>query len=990
MPVIDRQQLTAGPETKIPAGSYRLGIQGMSCQHCVAAVEKAVAALPDVDRVEVSLDSNSAQVTGGSPELAIAAIKQAGYDAHPLSRVPEHCPLPATDLPAEVIDQPLTLSNGYMLAVDDMTCASCVSAVERAIRSVEGVSEAAVNLVEKRAQVVGGDPRRVVEAVIDQGYDARLEAPRRSADQLLLEIPAAIEESEGQLRRLLQNLDPDAEISGSEERWRIHTGLHPAHLMLALQRAGLSARLVEPFSDPYEEEAAAAAVEVRRSWQRALLAGLVGLPLMVAEMAGYTPQLGEPGGESFWLGIALICFVVMRFSGGHYYLGALKQARHLSANMDSLVALGTGTAWAASLLIVIQPDGLLLQTEKLYFDASVLILAFLQLGHVLETRAKRTTSEAVGALVGLAPKVARVVYQGEEVSVPVSLLRIGDEIQLRPGERVPIDGEVVAGESSVDESMLTGESVPVGKQPGDAVTGGSMNRNGSLRFRVTRLGDETTLAHIIEMVRQAQMSKPPIARLVDRVSAIFVPVVVVIALITFSVWLMLGSEPALPHALTASIAVLVIACPCALGLATPIAIMVGTSRAAQLNVLIRNSDGLQRASGLTHLVVDKTGTLTRGRPTVTSIQPVAGMDEKMLITLAASVESQATHPLAEAIIEYADQHGIGRAAVTSFNSHAGQGVEGRVDGLLVELGGDQFLKANKLAPDSALLAHAEREAAQGGTPVWVVREGGIIGLLILKDPLRHDSRAAVEALGKQDVRLVICSGDNRATVQAVAAALGVEEFHSELLPAEKLEVVKGLQAQGFRVGMVGDGVNDAPALAQADTGFAIGSGTDVAIENADITLVGDSLVNLTTAIAISRATLRNIKQNLFGAFIYNVIGIPMAAGVLYPLTGWLLPPMFASAAMALSSVTVVTNANRLRFFQPVEEVPLSITLLKVSGMTCPHCVKNVTSALQAQAGVESAEVTLEDGRALVTGSADQDSLVKAVVEAGYSVESVSS
>lgn len=966
-----------------------MAIQGMSCQHCVAAVEKAVASLPGVALVEVNLESNSAQITGGNPDHAIAAIKQAGYDAQPLSVSPAQCATPATGLPTAATDKPLILTDGYMLVVDDMTCASCVASVERAIRSVEGVSEAVVNLVEKRAQVVGGDPQRVVAAVIDQGYDARLDAPRRSVDELVLEIPSAIEAGDDQLRRLLDKLDPDAKISGSGEHWRIRTDMHPAQLLLQLQRAGHSARLVEPFTDPYAEEASAAAVEIRRSWQRALLAGVVGLPLMAAEMAGYTPRLSDPGGESFWLGIAILCLLVMRFSGAHYYLGALKQARHLSANMDSLVALGTGTAWVASLLVVIQPEGLLLQTEKLYFDASVLILAFLQVGHVLETRARRTTSEAVGSLVGLAPKTARVLYEREEVSVPVSLLRVGDEIQLRPGERVPIDGEVIAGESSIDESMLTGESLAVSKHPGDSVTGGTMNRNGSLRFRVTRLGDETTLAHVIEMVRQAQMSKPPIARLVDRVSAIFVPVVVVIALVTFGAWLMLGSQPALAHALTASIAVLVIACPCALGLATPIAIMVGTSRAAQLNVLIRNSDGLQRASGLTHLVVDKTGTLTRGRPTVTSLYPVAGVNETELITLAASVESQATHPLAEAIIDYADQLGIECPAVTSFSSHAGRGVEGRVDGLLVELGGDQFLKANKLAPAAGLLAHARKEATQGGTPVWVVRDSEIVGLLILKDPLRHDSRAAVASLREQGVSLVICSGDNRATVEAVAAALAVEDFHSELLPAEKLEVVKGLQAQGYRVGMVGDGVNDAPALAQADTGFAIGSGTDVAIENADITLVGDSLVNLTTAIALSRATLRNIKQNLFGAFIYNVIGIPMAAGVLYPLTGWLLPPMFASAAMALSSVTVVTNANRLRFFQPVKEAPLSITL-KVSGMTCPHCVKNVTQALRAQPGVETADVSLEDGQAVVSGSADRDSLVNAVQEAGYGVESVSS
>ncbi|MES9971402.1 MAG: heavy metal translocating P-type ATPase [Candidatus Thiodiazotropha sp.] len=977
-------------QTTSPAATYQLSITGMTCQHCVAAVEKAVTGVPDVNEVEVSLATNSALITGGNPQLAIAAIEAAGYQAQPLAEATTPSPLPATDVQEDREAAPLTLTDAYTLSIDDMTCASCVAAVERAICSVEGVSQAQVNLVEKRAQVIGGDPGKVVERVIDQGYSARLDSTHHTTDELLLEITGLAEDAQQeQLTRLLNNLDAQASLDQEKGAWRIHTGLHPAQLMLELKAAGIAASLVEPFTDPYAEEAAAAANEVRRSWQRALLAGLLGITLMIAEMSGNTPLVSESGGESFWLGIAILCLLVMRFSGGHYYLGAWKQAKHLSANMDTLVALGTGTAWLASLLIVIQPDGLLLQTDKLYFDASVLILAFLQVGHVLETLAKRTTSEAVGALVGLAPKSAQVIHGGEAVSVPVSLLRLGDQIQVRPGERIPIDGEVVAGESTVDESMLTGESLPVSKQPGDPVTGGTMNRNGSLRFQVTRLGEETTLAHIVAMVRQAQMSKPPIARLVDRVSAIFVPVVVVIAVITFIVWQMVASEPTLPYALTASIAVLVIACPCALGLATPIAIMVGTSRAAQLNVLIRNSDGLQRASDLTHLVVDKTGTLTRGAPTVTSLYPVAGVDRKELIALAASVESRASHPLAEAIVEYAQELEIELLPLDGFISHPGRSVEGRVSGMSVELGGNQLLSANQITPPAELLSHAEREAALAGTPVWVMGEGRFLGLLILKDPLRHDTPAAVESLRKHGVELVICSGDNRATVEAVAQALGVETIYSELLPAQKLEVVKGLQRQGNRVGMVGDGVNDAPALAQADTGFAIGSGTDVAIENADITLVGDSLLNVSTAIALSRATLRNIKQNLFGAFIYNVIGIPMAAGVLYPLTGWLLPPMFASAAMALSSVTVVTNANRLRFFTTSKEAPLSITL-KVSGMTCPHCVMNVSKALQAQPGVVSAEVSLEEGQAVVTGSAHQDALVNAVVEAGYSVESVSS
>ncbi len=982
-----------------PPERYRLAVTGMSCGHCVAAVQKALCAVPGVESVAVSLESHSALVVGGVPHQAIEAIREAGYEASPVAGIPPDCPIPDPALPESESDSPTDraeraaqasqpLSGGYLLAVDDMTCASCVAKVERAIRAVEGVESAAVNLVEKRAQVVGGDPRAVVNAVIDQGYGARLIEGPGASDSLRLRFDEAIPAAQqaGLLGELLVAFDPRAEYSPDGECWRITTRRHPADLLIALEDRKIKAGLLETFVDPYAEESAKAAAEVRRSWLRALLAGTVGGGLMFLEMGGYVPSPAAPAGQSFWLAVAIVSLFVMRFSGGHYYLGALKQARHLSANMDSLVALGTAAAWTASLLITLQPDGSLLRGEKLYFDASVLILAFLQFGHALEIRAKRTTSQAVGSLVGLAPKIARVVRQGREVQLPVSLLRVGDAIRVRPGERIAIDGEVAEGAASLDESMLTGESMPVAKRAGDPVTGGTINRSGTLLFRVTRLGEETTLSHIIAMVRQAQMSKPPIGRLVDQVSAVFVPVVILIALVTFAVWLLLGPAPAIPYALTAGIAVLVIACPCALGLATPIAIMVGTSRAAQLNVLIRNSEGLQSASRLTHLVVDKTGTLTLGRPAVTGVHPAEGVDQRDLLRYAAGVESVSAHPLAEAIVTHAREQGIETARVGDFRSHDGRGVEGRVEGRQVQLGGAQYLQALNIEPPAALRAIAEREAREAGTPVWLILDGQLQGLLILRDPLRSDSREAVRALAEQGVKLVICSGDHRATAEAVARSLGVEEVHSEVLPADKLAIVRTLQREGYRVGMVGDGVNDAPALAQADTGFAIGSGSDVAIHNADITLVGDSLANVVTAIAVSQATIRNIKQNLFGAFIYNVVGIPLAAGALYPVTGWLLPPMFASAAMALSSVTVVSNANRLRFFKPIErERPLSTTL-KVTGMTCPHCVMNVTKALQAVPGVESADVSLERGEAVVSGVAGREALVQAVKTAGYEAE----
>ena len=981
----DHPTSTDTPERR---GRYRLAVSGMSCGHCTAAVERALLAVSGVESAAVNLESQSAEVTGGLPHQAIEAIREAGYDARPIAEIPPDCPIPGSGPAEEPMTSASTLSGGYGLTIDDMSCASCVAAVERAIRSVEGVEAAAVNLVEQRAQVVGGDPRAVVNAVIDQGYAARLieKPPASGSYQLGFDEPVAEKAQRGLLEAALASLDATAEIAVAGGLWHISSPAHPADLVIALQQQGARVELRETLSDPYAEEAAKAAAEIRRSWLRALLASVVGGGLMFLEMTGRTPLPTQPGGQSFWLAVAIICLLVMRFSGGHYYLGALKQAKHLSANMDSLVALGTGAAWFSSLLITLQPEGGLLRSEKLYFDASVLILAFLQFGHVLEVRAKRTTSEAVGSLVGLAPKIARVVRAGQEVQVPVSLLRIDDRIRVRPGERIAIDGEVIDGEASLDESMLTGESMPVAKRPGDQLTGGTINRSGTLLFRVTRLGRDTTLAHIIDMVRQAQMGKPAIGRLVDRVSAVFVPLVILVALVTFGVWLLVGPEPQIAYGLTAGIAVLVIACPCALGLATPIAIMVGTSRAAQLNVLIRNSEGLQSASRLTHLVVDKTGTLTLGRPTVTSVHTVSGVERAGLLRAAAAVESVSAHPLAEAIVEHLRRQGGKIPPVSDFRSHHGLGVEGIVEGHRVQLGGDKYLASLGIVPPDQLRTIADSQARSAGTPVWLALEGELQGLLILRDPLRHDSHQAVRRLAEEGVQVVICTGDNRATAEAVARSLGVTQVHSEVLPADKLAIVKALQAEGHRVGMVGDGVNDAPALAQADTGFAIGSGTDVAIHNADITLVGDSLTNVSTAIAVSRATLTNIRQNLFGAFIYNVIGIPLAAGVLYPVTGWLLPPMFASAAMALSSVTVVTNANRLRFFKPAVQERSMSTSIKVSGMTCPHCVKNVAKALQAEPGVEQVDVSLENGEAVVAGSADRDALVAAVKAAGYEAE----
>jgi len=888
-------------------------VGGMSCEHCQGRVEAAAKAVTGVVSATVDLNAGTLTVHGGEPQTIIRAVTEAGYPttaADVCSPAPPPLPFAAEAAPA-----PTASATAYTLQITDMHCASCVSRVEAAVKAVAGVRAASANLVDGSAAVDGGDPDQVIQAVTHAGYGASLRQRPAPPDSYLILLPASPESADlERIRATIQSRDPAADIAIEGQRLRIFTNQHPADVLLQLAEIGFQAELVESFVDPTLQQAEATRMEIRRSWWRAFWAGLVGFSLMAGHMAGWFPH---PQHHSlFWAGAALVCLCTMIYSGRSYFIGAWKQARHGAANMDTLVALGTGAAWLSSLAAIARPEHIPDAGNNLYLDASVMILAFLQLGHVLEIRAKRTTSEAIGALVGLSPRTATVIRPSGQADIPVSLLAINDRVRVKPGEKVPIDGEIVEGRTTIDESMLTGEPVPVTRTIGDPVTGGTMNRSGAFILKVTRLGEDTTLARIVRMVKTAQMSKPPIGRLADRIAGVFVPVVIAVSLISFAIWLGCAAELGALHGLAAAIAVLVIACPCALGLATPIAIMVGTSRAAQCNVLIRDSDALQTAATLTHIVVDKTGTLTEGRPAMTEIFPATDLSPSEVLRWAASLENGSEHPLAEAVLNAHREHGGLLVQLDNFAAVPGRGIRAEHDSITYLLGNRHFLLEEGIRLPAGLQAEAERQAAQGGTPVWLARGMAVMGLLILKDPVRQDSAAAIKRLRDMGLAVVMCSGDALATAGAVASELGITEVHGELLPEQKLEIIAALQRQGAKVGMVGDGVNDAPALAQADTGFAIGSGTEVAIEHAGIILTGDSLLLVADAIAIAAATIRTIRQNLFGAFIYNAIGIPLAAGLLYPFTGWLLPPMFASAAMALSSVTVVTNANRLRFFRP--------------------------------------------------------------------------
>ncbi|MDC0662832.1 heavy metal translocating P-type ATPase [Marinobacter sp. SS21] len=684
-------------------------------------------------------------------------------------------------------------------------------------------------------------------------------------------------------------------------------------LAAAVASAGYGAQVLE---DP-EQADERRALDERRQYRQllvkmALSLGL-GLGLMVWGM-GFGTMMVTPANQTLWLGLGGLTLLVMAATGGHYFTGAWKAFRHHNANMDTLIALGTGTAWLYSMVVASVPGALPELARHVYFEASAMIIGLINLGQALELRAKGKTSQAIRRLLDLRAKTARVIRDGEERDLPVAQVRIGDQVRVRPGEKLPVDGEVLDGESRVDESMLTGEPMPVAKGPGDTVAAGTLNSQGSLLYQATRVGSETALAQIIRLVKKAQGSKPAIGRLADRISAVFVPTVMLIAVVAALVWYNLGPEPAVVHMMVAATTVLIIACPCALGLATPMSVMVGVGKAAEFGALIRQGDALQSASKLNLVILDKTGTITRGQPTVTRVQALDG-NEHELLALAAGLEQHSEHPLAAAVLQQAREQGIEAATVTGFQAHNGHGVSGEQAGATLRLGNRRWLEAEGI--ELAALSDAEQGISRdAGTPLFLTRGDQPLGVIGVADAIKPDSAAAIERLQQLGIRVMMVTGDVEATAAAIARNVHIDEFRAGVLPADKADLVQAMRQQGYRVAMVGDGINDAPALAAADVGFAIGTGTDVAIESAAITLMRGSLHGVADAIEVSRATVRNIHQNLFGAFIYNTLGIPVAAGLLFPLWGILMSPILAGAAMSLSSVTVVGNANRLRLFQP--------------------------------------------------------------------------
>ena len=647
--------------------------------------------------------------------------------------------------------------------------------------------------------------------------------------------------------------------------------------------------------------------------KKTIASGGMGMLVFILGLPAFHFSLDTFSGELGWFCIGMISAGIMVYSGGHIYKSAWMAFFNHTATMDTLIALGTGVAWLYSILIIIFPHLVPTQSRHVYFESALIILSLVNLGAALEVRARGKTSEAIQRLIGLQPKTAtRIREDGTEETVLIELLQVGDAIRVRPGEKIALDGIIIDGHSSIDESMLTGESMPVQKRVDDFVFGATINKTSSFVFKVTKMGSETILSKIIRLITEAQNTKPSIAKLADTISSFFVPTVLIISILTALIWFNAGFSAG--FILVASMSVLVIACPCALGLASPISVITGIGKSAEYGILIRNGEALQKASQLDVVVFDKTGTLTEGKPTVINIIECDAVNKKAIIQLAASIEQNSEHPLAQGILQYAHDNAISLHKIDEFEAVAGQGVTGKVLNQSLLLGNQKLMYAHQINIQS-WKEKASELAALGQTPMYLALNQKLIGIISIADPIKPNVKKTIDQFKKLGLELVLLTGDNQKTAEEGANQSGLSQVIADVLPAEKVEKIKQLQASQKCVGMVGDGINDSPALMQSDVGFAIGNGTDVAIESADITLMKNSISGVYDAILISKATMRNIKQNLFGAFIYNALGIPLAAGVLYPFIGMLLNPMIAGAAMAASSLTVVTNANRLRLLK---------------------------------------------------------------------------
>ena len=835
-------------------------VDGMTCASCVRRVEQALDKVEGVHRVSVNLATERAHVAI-DPELVTTeqlakTVSNAGYTSGTIA-LPES---------SSVLTPPAESAGEVTFDIEGMTCASCVRRVEVALDKLDGVRSSSVNLATERATVTF-DPAMVqvvtlAKAVEAAGYGARPRAQERESEVVDGVQGASATEREDDTRRLRRD------------------------------------------------------IEIADLKRKSLVSLVIGAAMMAVM---YLPM---PVSEQNLAPILLIAATLVQFWAGRvFYVQAWNAAKHASTNMNTLVAVGTSVAYGYSAFVTLWPQ-LSVRWElpyNLYYETAVFIIALILMGRWLEARAKKHTGDAIRALMGLQSVTARVIRNGMDHDIPVEAVVVGDLVRVRPGEKVPVDGVITQGTSALDESMLTGESLPVDKGVGDSVIGATLNSTGAFVFEATKVGKDTTLAQIVRLVEQAQGSKAPLQRLADRISSIFVPAILVIAVVTFFIWMAFGPDPVLSYAITATVAVLIIACPCALGLAAPTAIMVGMGKAAELGILIGNGEALEVARKIDAVVLDKTGTITRGKPSVVAVVPAGEFDPDRVLTLAASAERGSEHPLGQAIVQAAEVRSLPLTEPQAFNSITGKGIAAFIDGARVAIGNRAFMGDLGIGLEG-VGGDIDVHARNGATPVLIAIDGKLAGLIAIADTIKPESAEAVGQLQALGLEVWMLTGDNEGTARAIAKKVGIDHILADVMPGQKADKVRELQEQGKIVAMVGDGINDAPALAQADLGMAIGSGTDVAMAASDITLIGQDLRAIVTAIELSRRTVNTIKQGLFWAFAYNIALIPVAIGILYPAFGVLLTPVLAAAAMAMSSVSVVTNALRLRNFKRPESV----------------------------------------------------------------------
>ena len=871
-----------------------ISIEGMSCASCSDRIEKALNKLDNIE-ASVNLATEKATISSSLPidiEAILQAVDKTGFHVK---------------------------TKTQRLSIIDMTCASCTARVEKALHKVTGVINARVNLATEKAHIETLDTvthGQLVLAVQKAGFNVpeekfELDIAGMTCASCVARVEKSLSKVDGVQSVTVNLASEKAYVQGGQ----------PADLIAAIQKIGFVAKVSATNTIMQNEQHQAKKNEEMQSLKRdLLLALLLAIPVFILEMGGHAIPAFHHwihttiGMQNSWYIQFVLTTLILLFPGRRFYQHGVPALLRLAPDMNSLVAVGTFSAYLFSCVVVFMPQLLPQDTIHVYFESAAVIIALILLGRFMEARAKGKTSQAIQYLLGMQPKIARVQQNGDFIELPIEHVQTGMLLEIRPGERIAVDGEVVSGLSYVDESMISGEPIPVEKIVGAQVVGGTVNQNGNLNIRATSVGQDSVLSQIIQMVEQAQGSKLPIQTMVDKVTLWFVPAVMLLALFTFIAWYFFGPEPSLSYALVNAVAVLIIACPCAMGLATPTSIMVGTGRGANLGVLFRKGEALQRLKDVKVTAVDKTGTLTEGKPALTDFEVTGDFNADEVLLWVASVESKSEHPIAYAIVQAAKDMNLDLLEVTDFDSVTGAGIQGKIAGHQLHIGAARFMQ--DLGLDVCIFAQKTSElGALAKTPLYVAVDGHLAAIIAVADPIKASSFDAIQSLHRQGIRVAMVTGDNKNTAQAVAKQLNIDHVIAEVLPDEKVKAVKQLQAQYGCTAFVGDGINDAPALAQADVGLAIGTGTDIAVEAADVVLMSGNLQAVPTAIALSTATIKNIRQNLFWAFAYNVALIPIAAGVLYPFFGILLSPMFAAAAMALSSVFVVSNALRLKRFK---------------------------------------------------------------------------